>query len=866
MNSGGNFIRLFFLLLITAFSAGASGDNPIFKEIDVTNPSEFYPYELREIQPIPKHGDDFGEYRTVDFLGDSLDEYCAAYSNHTGGGHYRSALILFGGSSAIEALWEKNQEFSGGLLIDIHCLDMVGSDKEDICLIRQLDTNIYLDIFSAGDSDRVNYNRVPAAIIEKWARDSGWYSLTVNPMTGIDLNGDGYRDLIFSRSSRVNGNFKRDSAFTRGMIAWDIHGDSLLWFLPLPDEVGSTSFHTVYTPDGEPFFIFTKATNNNPYVASDMHSGEGYIMAVDINGRFLWRRMIGRGFYNGNMAMINDPKYEKPRLYIYISGLLADRNGAGTLNEIDPWTGELIPPTIVLPVENPNNLGTVFDPNRGEHILLVNYRTSSGSFIYEIYDADLNCLMRVGSELMGPNSFCDLTGDDRPEILAGSGQRRWVLLDLDMKVLAVSSFVAGASFNCPCKLPGKITFIQRNNNDTFSMIGAFPRNPYEVFFARYKWWLAVALALAFFIVLYRFIIWISRLYRSAAGLPSLDKINTAVIVMNRKGRILFANKTRLNAALLGGNKANGGAFSETPLGQNPAAGEILRKYAADPFVPFQGRLEYDIDDSRRQVELSVFPRTDENLKNIIGSIIVVEDISEKAAWNRKVVMGEAAQKWVHRLKGNMATAKIILENMNEDPRLAEFVNNSPVCRNYLNSLKDRIIETAQHSEKILRFVRITHPEPVPTDLNQLVERVTGDYQKTTNGKIIVAKEPQPGLPLIMVDPDQMVEVLDNLLSNAIDSLREEGRITIITRTADHLHNKSGGDNVEIIVRDNGRGISPEDIEKIFTPGFTKSGRGTGLGLAIVKEIVQNHGGKIEVTSEIDKGTKFTISLPANFQE
>jgi two-component system NtrC family sensor kinase len=112
------------------------------------------------------------------------------------------------------------------------------------------------------------------------------------------------------------------------------------------------------------------------------------------------------------------------------------------------------------------------------------------------------------------------------------------------------------------------------------------------------------------------------------------------------------------------------------------------------------------------------------------------------------------------------------------------------------------------------------------------------------------------LPRLWVDGDQIRQVAMNLMLNAGAAMPEGGRLVVGTT--------AGEDGwVKLTFQDSGSGISPENLEKIFEPFFTTKARGTGLGLAITKTIVEQHGGKIEVASEVGKGTTVTVILPAN---
>jgi len=112
------------------------------------------------------------------------------------------------------------------------------------------------------------------------------------------------------------------------------------------------------------------------------------------------------------------------------------------------------------------------------------------------------------------------------------------------------------------------------------------------------------------------------------------------------------------------------------------------------------------------------------------------------------------------------------------------------------------------------------------------------------------------IPAITCAPSQINQVFLNLITNAAQALAPaNGEITLTTRP------DKGGVAVE--VADNGKGIPPEVLPKIFDPFYTtkEAGKGTGLGLSISYKIVEQHGGRIEVDSEVGKGTKFTVWLP-----
>ncbi|BCA80328.1 ATP-binding protein [Desulfuromonas sp. AOP6] len=123
----------------------------------------------------------------------------------------------------------------------------------------------------------------------------------------------------------------------------------------------------------------------------------------------------------------------------------------------------------------------------------------------------------------------------------------------------------------------------------------------------------------------------------------------------------------------------------------------------------------------------------------------------------------------------------------------------------------------------------------------------------------------PSIPPIMGDHDLLTQLFLNLIKNAAEAIDEKGRIEITTRVASDFHlTQSGKKPVPLIVvevTDNGKGIAPDLIDKVFTPFFTTKTKGTGLGLATCQKIVRQHQGFLKVVSTAGQGTTFIVSLP-----
>jgi signal transduction histidine kinase len=152
------------------------------------------------------------------------------------------------------------------------------------------------------------------------------------------------------------------------------------------------------------------------------------------------------------------------------------------------------------------------------------------------------------------------------------------------------------------------------------------------------------------------------------------------------------------------------------------------------------------------------------------------------------------------------------------------------------------------------------------DLNAITASVARTLTPLFGDNIHVALRLDPALPLVAVNPGQLEQVVINLLMNARDALAGGGRVTVETSSVVGVDNGSRGGAtpaVRLRVTDSGCGMDVATRSRVFEPYFTTkdAGKGTGLGLSTVFGIVTQHGGQIEVTSEVGQGAVFTVYLP-----
>ena len=221
-------------------------------------------------------------------------------------------------------------------------------------------------------------------------------------------------------------------------------------------------------------------------------------------------------------------------------------------------------------------------------------------------------------------------------------------------------------------------------------------------------------------------------------------------------------------------------------------------------------------------------------------------------------MGRLAAGVAHEVNNPLATIAACAESLRG--RLGELDAADDVAemfREYLETIEQEAYRAKAISQDLLDFSRVKSEKRETVELDQIVERALQVMKHhPLFNRAQLDCESHDGAPAAVVEEDAIVQVLVALMINALDAMPEGGRLRLATGAREA--------EVWIEVGDTGGGIAPTDMPNIFEPFFTTKplGRGTGLGLSICYGIVQSHGGRIEVDSEPNQGSRFTVLLPA----
>jgi len=216
-------------------------------------------------------------------------------------------------------------------------------------------------------------------------------------------------------------------------------------------------------------------------------------------------------------------------------------------------------------------------------------------------------------------------------------------------------------------------------------------------------------------------------------------------------------------------------------------------------------------------------------------------------------IGELATGIAHEIGNPLASIKTVIQAMEDD---------RPLKGQQRVYLKRILKEVDRLSAFIRAFSAFAHPS-VKQSASCQIEGVLKDVlflvkKEAIKQGVIIDEVVEDNLPDVRIGPQEMQQVFMNLLLNAIQAMPDGGRIRVCINS----NGLPDGDFVKVSIQDTGCGIPEEDIDKIFNPFFTTKPTGTGLGLSIVHRIINEHNGRIKVSSKVGEGTTFEVLLPS----
>ncbi len=314
---------------------------------------------------------------------------------------------------------------------------------------------------------------------------------------------------------------------------------------------------------------------------------------------------------------------------------------------------------------------------------------------------------------------------------------------------------------------------------------------------------------------------------------------------------LFAIAAVFGAVLRLRHEIPGGTFDSIFSLQMMLGGLAVLGFLLDSMVTAQKRLAEALlaDIARREEAEKEVRRLNTQLEHKVEERTsqLIEAQEELLRKEKLAILGQLSGSVGHELRnplGVMSNAVYFLKMVHAEA--------DETTREYLDIIKHEIDNSLRIITDLLDFARTKTAHLQTVALKALMDESLGKCTIPQNIKLS-NKLPEP-LPSLNVDPQQIGQVLQNLITNAIQAMPAGGILT--------LHGRQDNDGmVQLQMGDTGEGISPENMKKIFQPLFTTKAKGIGLGLVVCRNLTEANGGRIEASSEPGRGSTFTVILP-----
>ncbi len=349
--------------------------------------------------------------------------------------------------------------------------------------------------------------------------------------------------------------------------------------------------------------------------------------------------------------------------------------------------------------------------------------------------------------------------------------------------------------------------------------------------------------------------------RERAGLAViLARLSTGVISLESDLTLRTANAAA--ADILGADVERwvGRPLPEAAAGHPLAVAFVAacRRHLDVGRIEWREQLTLKTDSGRREfvVACTALPGADGTAP---GLVVVFDDISALLRAQRDAAWGEVARRLAHEIKNPLTPIQLSAERMRR--RFLGQMNekDAEVLERATHTIVQQVEAMKEMVNAFSDYARAPAMELASCDLNQLVTEVAELY-RAQGGGVAFELRLDPGLGLVEVDRGRIRQILNNLLTNALEALESSahGAVVVDTRRIE----AGGHPAVELEVSDNGPGFQAELVGQVFDPYVTSKPKGTGLGLAIVKKIVEEHGGRIEADNGGgDGGARVRIVLP-----
>ncbi len=339
----------------------------------------------------------------------------------------------------------------------------------------------------------------------------------------------------------------------------------------------------------------------------------------------------------------------------------------------------------------------------------------------------------------------------------------------------------------------------------------------------------------------------------------LESLPCGVLVIDEAGKVSHCNPVAAEILGQAGAAEAKGTVSED---QDTAVQRYLTAFADRDYGSRELEIPFAVGSSVRILAAASTPlRTASGAE--AGTLHIIRDVTEIKAMEtrnkrseRLAAMGEMAVELAHEIRNPLGSIELFASLLEKElPRLSDpgrWAENIRIGSRSLNNIVSNM----------LHFANPLTPQFQDVDLHDLIREILSFAEPILKQREVwIETRFGARRSKICGDKELLKQMILNLVLNSLQAMPAKGSILIGTRDVHILPGGAACNGIELTVKDTGFGIPPEDLARVFDPFFTTNKNGTGLGLSVVHQIIEQHSGFIQVESEVNAGTTFTIVFP-----
>jgi len=654
-----------------------------------------------------------------------------------------------------------------------------------------------------------------------------------------DLDGDNNYELYFSP---LTGH----SIYPRGLFVLDLELLKIVNSFETTAPISKIVFHDINN-DKQDDIILRASSSGNTIDRIGIHDNANWLIFLDKQLNFIEKPYMIGEFLNGiyfDIVKSNNIEYilflfnnKKDKAKKEFIALLDYNFNVQKKIELD---------------DSKQIADYIKDENIFSDIFYITFKSGE----LESYDLNLNPINSIklndGNYLF--TSVENIVEESGKEIILRT-QNELLIFSEDLKFLAHQKFDS----------PIKNISIKSESNSKVSSISVDTQNhsillaPVKNHLARYWVFVILIVSIFYFMLIFLLHRLFSRVTRVLGAYHySYDDVQLGIIITDHVGRIKSYNKSIMHILPTDTSLQKNKNIFSVFQGTNDFVNAIEEAFREE--IEINTELAFTKDKFRFIGKVQVRP-----LFTMFGIphsfVIKIKNLTLDIEKDRSVIWSRIAQKVAHDIKTPLSTIQLNIAALRSRIVDGDFQNKNEI-NDDIDMIHNEIVQITQLTRSFLKFSNLERPNLQWVNPVELIENSIQNFAHYFNGKIKFESKVDESLKAIWVDPNQMVQLFHVFIENSIDAIKDNGLIQINMELVEDLQHE-GKAFVEIFISDNGKGISQDEISKVFEPYFTHKNHGTGMGLTIAKKIVEDHAGTIEIKSKVNFGTTVIIRIPHN---